>query len=110
MKIDPRQLQSAMQKMGIKQEEVPATEVIIKLQDGGEWVIPNPGVTKVKAMGQESLQITGEIVEREAAPTISEDDVKTVIDQTGADEGAAKAALEKHAGDLAAAILELKKE
>ena len=45
-----------------------------------------------------------------APPEISEEDIKTVSEQTGADEETAKKTIEKNKGDLAAAIMELKKE
>ena len=98
-----------MKKMGIQQEDIPATEVIIKLQDK-ELVISNPQVAKVNAMGQESYQITGEAVERQLEPSITEEDVSTVVGQTGVSHDQALDAIKKNNGDLAAAILELKGE
>ena len=41
---------------------------------------------------------------------ISEDDVKTVVEQTSCSEEKARELLEKHNGDLAAAIMELQEE
>ena len=60
-------------------------------------------------MGQENFQISGNVVERELSttPSISEEDVKTVMDQTGVDENTAKEAIEKAKGDLAEAIMNL---
>ena len=94
--------------MGMKQEDIEASEVIIKCPDK-EIIIQNPSVAKVNMMGQDSWQITGEAVQRalETKPNINEDDIKTVMDQTGSNEEAAKEAIEKHEGDLAAAIIEL---
>ncbi len=105
-KINPRQLEKAMKQMGIKQEEIDATEVIIKTHDK-ELVIRNPHVAKVNMMGQESLQITGSIEERDLKP-YKEEDVKTVMEQANCSEKEAKEALEKSKGDLAEAILSLK--
>ena len=98
-----------MKKMGISQQEIDATEVIIKTQDK-ELVISNPQVSKVNMMGQETLQIVGNIEERslDKNPEISEEDIKTVMDQASVDEVKAKEAIEKHEGDLAAAIMGLK--
>ena len=62
--MNPRQLQQAMKKLGMKQEEIDATEVIIKTPDK-DIIIPNPQVMKVNMMGQDSLQITGEMIEQE---------------------------------------------
>jgi nascent polypeptide-associated complex subunit alpha len=100
-------MQQAMKKLGVKQEEIEAIEVIIKTPSG-ELVIENPQVTKVNMMGQESLQIVGDIIERERKLEISEDDIKTVAEQTGVSEEEAKAAIEETGGDLAEAILKLK--
>ena len=97
--------------MGIQQEEIDAKEVIIKLEEQ-EIVISNPQVSKVNMMGQDTYQIVGEeeIRDLDSTPEISEDDVKTVMDQTGASEAEAKAAIEECKGDLAEAILKLKKD
>lgn len=105
-KINPKQIEKAMKQMGVKQEEIDATEVTIKTHDK-ELVIRNPHVTKVNMMGQESLQITGSIEERELK-SYKEEDVKTVVEQAGCSEKEAKEALEKSKGDLAEAILSLK--
>ena len=82
--VNPRQMQGMMKKMGVSQVDIPATEVIIKTADK-EIIIVNPQVAKVKMMGQETFQISGEIHEREVStePEINEDDIQTVIDQTG---------------------------
>ncbi len=107
--MNPREMQKAMKKLGITQEDIEATEVIIKTPDK-TLIIRNPTVAKVNMMGQESLQVTGEIEELELSQevSISDEDVQTVVEQTGASEEDAKAAIEKHNGDLAQAIIELK--
>ena len=114
--MNPRAMQQAMRKMGVKQEEIEATEVIIKTPDK-ELVIIEPNVVKVNMMGQESLQITGEIHERElnsnegsSEPEISEEDVETVTAQTGVDADKARESLVAAGGDLAKAILDIKGE
>lgn len=103
--MNPRQLQAAMKKLGIKQEEIDASEVIIKTKDK-DLIIKNPQVSKVNMMGQETLQIIGDIEEQSR---VDEDDIKTVAEQANVSEKKAKEALEKNNGDLAAAILSLKK-
>lgn len=105
--MNPRQMQQAMRKLGVKQEEIEATEVIIKTPDK-DLIIENPQVTKVNMMGQETIQIIGDIIERERKLEISEDDIKTVAEQTGVSEEEAKKAIEETNGDLAEAILKLK--
>ena len=106
--MNPRKMQQMMKKMGIAQQEVEATEVIIKCADK-EIVITNPQVSKVNMMGQQTYQIVGEEHERElsTAPEISEDDIKTVMEQAKVDKEKAKEALEKAGGDIAKAIMAL---
>jgi nascent polypeptide-associated complex subunit alpha len=108
--MNPRKMAQMMKRMGIQQSEIDATEVVIKTPEK-ELVITNPQVSKVNMMGQETIQVVGDIHEREleTAPEISEDDVKTVMEQAGVSEEQAKAAIEEHNGDLAAAIMSLQK-
>lgn len=106
-KLNPKDLEKAMKRMGIKQEEIPANEVIIKCPDK-DLVIRNPQVSKVNAMGQETLQIIGDIEEIKANK-YTDEDVKTVSEQANVSKEKAKEALEKSNGDLAEAILNLKK-
>ena len=109
MGLNPKDIEKAMKRMGIQQQEIDAVEVIIRTSDK-IISIKNPHVAKVNAMGQESFQISGIVEEKnvDTAPEITEDDIKTVMDQTGADKKKAQEALEKHNGDLAEAILDLK--
>lgn len=103
--MNPKKMQAMMKQMGISQEEIDAYRVIIEKSDDSKIIIENPSVIKIKMQGQESFQISGEARE-EAEEGISEEDVKTVIEKTGATEENARNALEK-TGDLAEAILEL---
>jgi len=109
--VNPKQMQQMMRKMGIQQSEIDATRVIIQCSDK-EIVIENPQVTKVNMMGQETFQIVGEITERKSSstPEISEEDIKTVMEQAGVSKAEAKKAIEEANGDLAEAILNLNKE
>ena len=101
--MDPRLVKQAMKKMGMKQEEIPAIEVIIKTADKN-LIIRNPHVMKVEMMGEESLQITGDIEENSS---ISKEDIKTVMEQASCSEEQAQQALEKAHGDLAKAIIDI---
>jgi nascent polypeptide-associated complex subunit alpha len=109
--MNPRQMRMAMKKLGIQQEEIDAKEVIIRLEDK-EIVISNPNVTKVNMMGQDTYQVVGEESERSLSsePEISEDDITTVAEQAGVSKEQALKALQEAKGDLAEAILKLKKE
>jgi nascent polypeptide-associated complex subunit alpha len=97
-------MKQAMKKMGIKQEELDASEVIIKLKDKN-LIIRNPAVTKINMQGQESFQIVGEVEEKE---NVNEDDIKTVIEQTNCSRKEAIEALKKY-DDIAESIISLKK-
>ena len=103
--MNPKKMQKVMQSMGIKQEEIKAKEVIIKGEDM-DLIIRNPQVMKIDMMGQEILQVSGSI---EELNSVKEEDIETVAEQAKVSREKAKKALEKNKGDLAAAILELKK-
>ena len=107
--MNPRDLQKAMKRLGINQQEIDAQEVIIKTAEK-EIVIHNPQVSKVNMMGQETFQIIGRAEERtlSSEPSISQDDIQTVMEQTGAEELSAKEAIKKNNGNLAQAIMDLK--
>ena len=107
--MNPRKMQQAMKKMGIQQTEVDAVRVIIQTEDK-ELIFENPQVSKVNMMGQETYQVVGEPVEREISsePEISEEDIKTVMEQAEVDEATAKKAIDEAKGDLAEAIMALK--
>ncbi len=107
--MNPKMMKQAMKRMGIKQQEIDATEVIIRTADK-ELMIRNPQVSKIDMMGQATYQVVGEAEEREISsePEINEEDIKTVMEQTDADREKATKAIEENNGDLAAAILSLK--
>ena len=102
--LNPKQLEHAMKKLGIKQEQIDAYEVVIKTKEKN-LIIKNPNVMLIKMPGNESIQITGNI-EEEAV--INEDDVNTVAEQANVSKETARKVLEKNNGDLATAIMELK--
>jgi len=107
--MNSRQAKQMMKKMGIQQQEIDAKQVIIKTEDK-ELIINNPQVSKVNMMGQETFQVVGNVEEKSLSsePEISEEDVKTVMEQANVDEEKAKETIKKNNGDLAASILELK--
>ncbi len=111
-KVDPRIMRQAMKKMGIEETEVPnVLEVLIRCTDK-EILIQPATVSKVSAMGNLSWQIHGTVKERvlKLRPTISEEDVQTVMEQAGVDQEIARNAIEAADGDLAAAIMKLEKK
>jgi nascent polypeptide-associated complex subunit alpha len=106
--MNPKQMQQAMKQLGIKQEEIDAIEVIIRCQDK-EIVISNPSVQKIKMQGQESFQISGETSERSlsSSPEITDEDIETVMAQSGCTREEAIEAIEECDGDLAEAVIKL---
>jgi nascent polypeptide-associated complex subunit alpha len=112
--MNPRQMRMAMQKMGIQQQDIEAEEVIIRLKDK-EIVISNPQVARINAMGQKTYQIAGEEEERARSDLsseveISEDDIKTVAESADVSLDEAEEAIKASNGDLAIAIMNLKKQ
>jgi len=109
--MNPRMMKQAMKKMGMKQEDIDATEVIIKCPDR-EIVVAPASVQKINMMGQETFQVSGDIAERELStePDISDDDIQTVMDQTDVSREKAIESIEANNGDLAMAIMNLQKE
>ena len=104
--MNPRQMRQAMKRMGIQQEDLEVREIVMKLEDK-ELVFRNPEVAKVNMMGQKTYQIVGEPEERSLEPEISEEDIKTVMEQANVSEEKAKKALDETKGDLAEAIIKL---
>lgn len=101
--IDPKKMQTLMKQMGLSQENIEATRVIIEKEDG-KIIINSPSVTRMKIQGQESFQIAGDV--EEFSDGFSDEDIKTVMEKTGAREKEARKALEE-TGDLAEAIMKL---
>jgi alpha-NAC-related protein len=104
-KINAKQVEKVMKRMGISQQPVDAKRVTIELEDSN-IVIDEPSVTKVLMQGQETFQITGESRE-ESKSAFSDEDVKTVMEKTGKPEVDVRKSLEKNDGDIAASILDL---
>ena len=104
--VNPRQMRKMMQRMGIKQQEIHAKQVIIKTREK-EIIVSNPSIVKVNMMGQDTFQITGSVSERALEATISEQDIETVMEQAKVDKVKATKALKDSQGDLAKAIMDL---
>lgn len=108
-KIDPKKIQGMMKKMGISQQEIDAKRVIIELEDSS-LVIDEPSVVKINMSGQESFQITGEArEENNEEEGFSKEDIKMVMEKTKASEEEVRKFLKENNGDIALAIMELKK-
>ena len=99
--LNPKKMQQMMKQMGMGQEEIDASRVIIEKNDG-KIIIDNPSVVKISMQEQETFQVSGEISEEDS----SEEDVQTIIEKTSCTQEQAEEAL-KETGDLAEAILKL---
>ena len=106
MKMNPRQLEKMARRMGMQASAIEAEEVIIRTREN-DIVISDPQVSKINMMGQETWQITGQAEEKPRKP-FTDEDIDTVVNQTGASRGEVEAALEAAHGDLAEAIMNLK--
>lgn len=108
--MDPRALKGMLDRLGIKSTEVESDRVVIEC-GGKDIVISSPKVTLIEGQGMRTFQITGEVHEIDRATTaVNDEDVKFVQGQTGADAALAKKTLEETKGDIAEAILRLKKK
>lgn len=108
--MNQRQMQQMMKQMGIQQVDIDATQVII-ITPEKRIVIDNPQVSKVNMMGQQTWQVVGPAREEriEVLPEINDDDIETVMAQTGKDKATVIQAIADTDGDLAAAIMKLTK-
>jgi nascent polypeptide-associated complex subunit alpha len=106
--VNKRQMDQMMRKMGIAQQDIEAEQVIIRCKDK-DIILDNPQVSKVNMMGQKTYQIVGQEHEklRETSIDVSEEDIKTVMEQAGVDKIKAKEALLETKGDIAEAIMNL---
>ncbi|MFH0860398.1 MAG: nascent polypeptide-associated complex protein [Candidatus Altiarchaeota archaeon] len=107
--MNPKQMKKMMQRMGVKMDEVPAEEVIIRGLDA-EIRITEPQVIRTVVQGKEMFQISGKILKSdiEADVEISEEDVRMVAEQANVPESDALKALQDAKGDIAQAIIDLK--
>ena len=103
--MDPKKMQAMMRQLGMKQEEIDASRVVIEKTDKSKIIIENPSVAKITIQGNESFQISGDV--REQGEGISKEDIQTVMEKTNSSFKEAKKALEDANGDLAEAILSL---
>ncbi|PIN88839.1 nascent polypeptide-associated complex protein [Candidatus Pacearchaeota archaeon CG10_big_fil_rev_8_21_14_0_10_34_76] len=101
--MNPKKMASMMKQLGINQEEIEATRVVIEREDGN-IVIENPSVVKIIAQGNEMWQISGDAREEETG--FSDEDINLVMEKTGKSKEQAALALEE-TGDIAEAIVKL---
>ena len=104
-----------MQKMGMDTKSIDdVLDVTIRTSDR-KIIIEEPSVMSIVMQGQNMYQVTGgtvreEKITSEVRVTIPEEDVKMVAEQANVSIDDAKKALEGSSGDLAEAIVSLKKK
>ena len=113
-RMNPRQMQQMMKRLGINVKEIENVEEIIIRTDTKEYIFDSAEVTVMDAQGQKTYQISGRprIVDRkgkveEKEEGIPQEDINLVAEQTGKSKEQAKKALEETNGDIAEAILKL---
>jgi len=104
-RINPRQMNQMMKRLGINIKEIENVEQVIIRTDTKEYIFDDAEVTVMDAQGVKTYQISGKprIVERKEE--IPQSDIDLVSEQTGKSKEEAKKALEKTNGDIAEAIL-----
>ncbi len=115
MTLDVRNLQRMMKQMNT--QEIPAEKVEFHLSGGRKLVIEKPSVVKMEVMGQINYQVSGNAREVQidigpspaSSAAAEEGDADLVSSATGSSKEDARAALSETGGDIAAAILKLKK-
>src|SRR3989442_2303810 len=116
-RVTPRQMRQAMKRMGIEQEELDGVEEVIIRTATKEYVIRGANVTAMTAQGQKIWTVVGEPIVRDRrdakkaeankCPTIPEEDVKLVPEETGGSQAEAPKALEDADGEPPEAIIRL---
>ncbi len=75
-KMNPKQMKKMMRQMGMEMKELPAKEVLIRLEDS-EITISGPNVSVIEMQGQKTYQISGgvESAGSSSGEAVSDDDV-----------------------------------
>ena len=108
--MNPREVQKAMKKLGISNQDIDAEQVIIRTPNK-DIIIKNPQVSLMNMMNQKSFQITGDImeIERDEIPDANEEDISTIMEQAKCTREEAMQSLKENNGNPAEAILKLQK-
>ena len=106
-RINPKQMNQMMRKLGINVKEIENVEKVIIQTNTKEYVFDGAEVTIMDAQGQKTYQIVGKprIVERKEE--IPKEDIELIMEQTGKTAEEAEKALEETKGDIAEAIMKL---
>ncbi len=102
--MDPKKMQQMMKQLGMKMDNIPASQVIIKTETG-DIIVEEPQVVKTTMQGQIVFQVSGNVKEK----SISDEDVKLIMEQSGVnDKEKIKKLLQQNNGDVAKTIMQLK--
>jgi nascent polypeptide-associated complex subunit alpha len=101
--MNPKNMGRMMKQLGIKNDELNASKVIIELE-GKKLIFENPQVQLMEMQGQKTYTVIGNPKEESEIP---KEDVQMVAEQSGKSEEEAKKALEENDGDIAEAIASL---
>jgi nascent polypeptide-associated complex subunit alpha len=105
--MNPTKLKQMMKQMGINVNEIQDVEQVIIRTPDKDIVFNDASVTIMNAQGADTYQIAGTPEEVPRELEIPEDDVRLVMEQTGASKEDAHEALKNAKGDLAEAIMSL---
>ena len=109
-KINPRKMKQMMDKMGMSMVPLEGVERIVITTATGNYVFDAAEVVAMTMQGVKTYQITGEprfVAKAPAAPAISDEDVRLVMEQAKAPEEKVRKVLAETRGDIAEAILRL---
>jgi nascent polypeptide-associated complex subunit alpha len=109
-KISPREQSRMLQRMGLQVQQLDDVERVIMETPTKRIIIDNPEVATVTVQGQTVYQVGGGSIREEGVGGSSVDDAELVASQTGVSQEEALEALKQTGGDLAQAIILLKKK
>ncbi|MFH0955022.1 MAG: nascent polypeptide-associated complex protein [Candidatus Micrarchaeota archaeon] len=104
---NPAQMKQMLKQFGIKTDELKVKRVVFET-DAKKIVFDSPQVTVMDTRGQKIYSVIGESREENAG--VSQEDAELVASQAKVSSAVAKKALEESDGDIAQAIVKLKKE
>ncbi|MDR2854773.1 MAG: nascent polypeptide-associated complex protein [Methanomicrobiales archaeon] len=106
--MNPRKMKQMMKQLGMDITPIENVEEIIVKTALGNYVFPaGTEIAKMRMQGAVTYQISGEPEFIAAPPSIPDEDIALVAEQTGTSPEAARAALIEASGDIAQAILSL---
>ncbi|MGA1848355.1 MAG: nascent polypeptide-associated complex protein, partial [Thermoplasmatota archaeon] len=100
-RMNPRQMERMMRKMGLNMEEMKDVKEVVIYTETKEVHIANPSVTIMNVQGEKNFQIQGTVTEKTLKAEIPPGDIQLVMDQTGVSEEEAMKALEASDGEPA---------